>query len=287
VLSKHTLALKGHLVEPLVTAIATNRLNFAETADLAVAICKRHRFKVSIADCITARLSDELNRYLQDNEITRHLNEIYASKPYQNVVSAASTIDSAALSTLQLVLALALQSPSAAGNARSVDRLLPFYRGTLSTLDRSLFDLFLRIERTTPSSLSPLLRSWNPSTDSSTLLDGTRIGALGAVRKPFVRRSWLRAFASTRIAYTAEEDEKTYDPRFVVAFVLALVEEDDLKPQEWTTFLESGVLGTVVAALAASDDGLRMMARATLALMSKKVEVSSSSSLYTSSTYCC
>jgi len=202
------------------------------------------------------------------------LNEIYASKPHQNAVSAASTINAVALSTFQLVLALALQSPSAAGNARSVDRLLPFYRGTLSTLDRSLYDLFLRIERTTPSSLSPLLRSWNPSTDSSTLLDGTRIGALGAVRKPFVRRSWLRAFASSRIAYTAEEDEKTYDPRFIVAFVLALVEEDDLKPQEWTTFLESGVLGTVVAALAASDDGLRTMARATLALMSKKVDVS-------------
>ena len=110
--------------------------------------------------------------------------------------------------------------------------------------------------------------------DSTTLLDGTRIGALGAVRKAFVRRSWLRAFASTRNVYTTEEDAKTYDPRFLVAFTLALIEEDTLKPQEWTTLLESGVIGTVIAALAATDDGLRTMARATLALMHKKVEVS-------------
>ncbi|GAA5910073.1 Urb1p [Sporobolomyces salmoneus] len=252
VLVKQQLSLKGHLVEPLVTAIATNRLNYAETADLAVAICKRHQFK--------------------DNEVTRHLNEIFASQPFQDYVAAATTIEEASLSTVKLVLALAAQSPSAAGNARSVERLIPFYRGTLSSLDRSFFDLFLRIEQSSSSSVSPLFASWNPSTDSTTLLDGTRIGALGAVRKPFVRRSWLRAFASTRIVYAKEEDSKTYDPRFLVAYALSLIEEESLKPQEWTTFLESGVLGTVIASLAATDNGLRKMARTTLALMYKKVE---------------
>ncbi|GAA5969225.1 hypothetical protein JCM3765_007248 [Sporobolomyces pararoseus] len=252
VLEKQQIALKGHLVEPLVTAIATNRLNFSETAGLAVAICKRHHFR--------------------DNEVTRHLNEIFASKPFQDYAAAGSRVDNPALATVQLVLALAKQSPSAAGNARSVERLLPFYHGTLSSLDRSFFDLFLRIERSNSASLSPLFAFWNPTTDSTTLLDGTRIGALGAVRKSFVRRSWLRAFASSRINYSKEEDEGTYDPRFLVAYTLALIEEDTLKPQEWTTFLESGVLGTVVAALASSDNGLRKMARAALALMHKKVE---------------
>ncbi|GAA5837662.1 hypothetical protein JCM3766R1_000547 [Sporobolomyces carnicolor] len=251
-LVRHKVALKGHLVEPLVTAIATNRLNNSDAVNLAIAICKRHLFK--------------------DNEVTRHLNEIFASKAFHDYASNASTIAGASLSTVELVLALSAQSPSAAGNARSVERLVPFYRGTLSPLDQSLFALFRSIERSRSSSLSSLFAAWNPSMDSTTLLDGTRIGALGAVRKAFVRRSWLRAFASTRNVYTTEEDAKTYDPRFLVAFTLALIEEDTLKPQEWTTLLESGVVGTVIAALAAADDGLRTMARATLALMHKKVE---------------
>jgi hypothetical protein len=202
------------------------------------------------------------------------LNEIFASTPFLDYASAATSIEGPALSTIRLILALAAQSPSAAGNARTVERLLPFYRGTLSPLDRTFFDLFLRIERSNSSTLTGHFAAWNPSTDSSTLLDGTRIGALGAIRKSHVRRSWSRAFASSRIAYTGEEHRKTYDPRFLVAYALALVEEDTLKPQEWTTFLESGVFGTVVAALASGDNGLRSMARATLALMHKKVEVS-------------
>ncbi|GAA5926014.1 Urb1p [Sporobolomyces koalae] len=253
VLNKQEIALKGHLVEPLVTAIATNRLGHAETADLAAAICKRHHFK--------------------DNEVTRHLNEIFASQAFLDFVSSATTPDATCLSTIKLALALAAQSPLAAGSARAIDRLLPFYRGTVSPFDRSLLNLFVLIERSGTSSATVAFKSWNPSTDSSTLLDGTRVGALGALRKAFIRRSWARAFASTRISYTTEEDETTYDPRFIVAFVLALVEEDDLKPQEWTTFLESGALGTVVAALASTDDGLRRMARATCALMYKKVEL--------------
>ncbi|GAA6025207.1 hypothetical protein JCM11491_004864 [Sporobolomyces phaffii] len=257
VIDKHDISLKGHLVEPLVTSIATNRLAQAEPIELAVAICRRLQFK--------------------DNEITRHLNEVFASSDFQEYQASASTLQGAALSTVHLVLALAGQSPAAAGNARSVERLVPFYRATLSAFDRSLFDLFLRIERSGTVSLARVLAAWSPSADTTTLLDGTRIGALGAVRKPFVRRSWARAFASSRIAASsaaaaAADDATTYDPRFVVAFTLGLVEEDDLKPQEWTTFLESGALGTVVAALAASDDGLRTMARATLALLSKTVD---------------
>ncbi|GAA5900082.1 hypothetical protein JCM5296_002051 [Sporobolomyces johnsonii] len=248
---RHKMALKGHLLEPLVTAITTRRLDQPEATAMATALCRQHRFK--------------------DNEVTRHLNEVFASSHFRNF-STSTTTDVAASSAIELVLALSLQSPSAAANARTADQLIPFYRGTLSSTDRALLDLFQRIELVSGTSLSPSLRAWNPSTDSTTLLDGSRIGALGATQKPFVRRSWLRAFASSRLEYSNEDDTKTYDPRFLIGFVLALVEEDELKVQEWTILLESGVLGTVVAALAASEPSLRDMARATLAATLKKIE---------------
>ncbi|CEQ40970.1 SPOSA6832_02649, partial [Sporobolomyces salmonicolor] len=248
---RHKMTLKGHLLEPLVTAITTRRLDQPDATALATALCRQHRFK--------------------DNEVTRHLNEVFASSHFRNF-STSTTTDAAASSAIELVLALALQSPFAAANARTADQLIPFYRGTLSSTDRALLDLFQRIELVSGSSLSPSLKAWNPSTDSTTLLDGSRIGALGATQKPFVRRSWLRAFASSRLEYSTDDDSKTYDPRFLIGFVLGLVEEDELKVQEWTILLESGVLGTVVAALAASAPSLRAMARATLATTLKKIE---------------
>lgn len=177
-------------------------------------------------------------------------------------------------SVLALVITLASSSPTAAANARSVERLVPFYRGTLSAVDRSLLDLFQRIELVGGVSISPALRNWAPSVDAASLLDGTRIAAIAASQKTFVRRSWARAFASARTSFAGDEDGKTYDPRFVVAFVAALADEDELKPQEWTTLLESGMVGTVVAALASSSGGLRGLARSALAALLKKAEVS-------------
>ncbi|GAA6049204.1 hypothetical protein JCM3770_003309 [Rhodotorula araucariae] len=252
-LEKHVgLVLTSLSLDPLVTAVATRRLDQPYATNFATVLTRQHRFK--------------------DNEVTRHLNEVFASPRFH--LFAANQVDSvdAIAPMLGLVLALATSSPSAASNARSVDRLVPFYRGTLSATDRALLDLFQRLELISGTSVSPALKAWNPSTDSTTLLDGTRVGALGAAHKTFVRRSWARAFASARTTYRIEDDERTYDPLFLVGFVAALAEEDELKPQEWTTLLESGVLGTVVAALAATGDGLRGLARATLATLLKKIQ---------------
>ncbi|BGP34984.1 hypothetical protein JCM10296v2_006808 [Rhodotorula toruloides] len=239
-------------LSPLVTAITTRRLDQPYATAFGMALCQQQQLK--------------------DNEITRHLNEIFASPRFHaftaNPVDSPPTVSSA----LALVLALASSSPTAAANARSVERLVPFYRGTLSPIDCSLLDLFQRIELVSGASISPALRNWAPSVDSASLLDGTRIAAIAASQKTFIRRSWARAFASTRTLFAAEDDAKTYDPHFIVPFVAALADEDDLKPQEWTTLLESGMLGTVVAALASSDNGLRGLARSALAALLKKAE---------------
>ncbi|KAK4329709.1 hypothetical protein RTBOTA2_005661 [Rhodotorula toruloides] len=246
------LSLTGNALSPLVTAITTRRLEQPYATAFGTALCKQQQLK--------------------DNEVTRHLNEIFASPRFHAFTANPTESPVAVSSALALVLALASSSPTAAANARSVERLISFYRGTLSTVDRSLLDLFQRIELVSGASISPALRNWAPSVDSASLLDGTRIAAVAASQKTFVRRSWARAFASTRTSFAPEDDAKTYDPHFIVPFVAALADEDDLKPQEWTTLLVSGMLGTVVAALASSDNGLRGLARSALAAVIKKVE---------------
>ncbi|GAA5853151.1 hypothetical protein JCM8547_000217 [Rhodosporidiobolus lusitaniae] len=249
------LVLKGHLLSPLITAVATRRLDQGYAVELATALSRVHQFK--------------------DNEVTRHLNEIFASSIFISFTSSALSPETRTLAVpaLRLVLALSSSSPSAASSARTANRLIPFYRGTLSTLDRSLLTLFQRIELVSGQSISPVLKRWNPSLpDAAATLDGTRVGALGAAQRAFTRRSWSRAFASSRTDYSEKDDEKTYDPRFVVGFVLAMVEEEELKVQEWTAVLESGALGTVVASLASSEEGLRLMARATLAALFRKIK---------------
>ncbi|GAA5826641.1 hypothetical protein JCM11251_002831 [Rhodosporidiobolus azoricus] len=247
----NNLNLKGHLLSPFITAVATRRPDQLYALRLATALSKVHRFK--------------------DNEVTRHLNETFASSFFLSLSSASLTESTTPV--LSLILALSASSASAAANARAAERLIPFYRGTLSSLDRSILALFQRTELASGQSVSPVLKSWNPSAADSaaTLLDGSRISALGASQRAFVRRSWARAFASVRTVYTAEQDEKAYDPRFLLSFVAALIEEDDLKPQEWTTLLESGALGTVVASLASSEASMRVVARATLAKLLKKI----------------
>ncbi|GAA6043934.1 hypothetical protein JCM8097_000909 [Rhodosporidiobolus ruineniae] len=251
------LSLNGHVLDPLLTAIATRRLDQPYAVELATALSKAHQFK--------------------ENEVSRHLNEIFASSAFISYASAPLAAETATETSavLSLVLALASSSASAAANSRAAERLIPFYRGTLSATDRALLSLFQRVELASGQSVSPVLRQWNPSTSAdaaATLLDGTRVATLGASSKPFVRRSWSRAFASTRQVYSAEDDAKTYDPRFLLAFVGALAVEDEMKPQEWTTLLESGALGTVVASLTASEPSARLMARATLSTLLKKIQ---------------
>lgn len=212
--------------------------------------------------------------------MTRHLNEIYASTAFITLAANSATADPATVAALlNFVFALASTSTASAANARTVERLVPFYRGTLSARDRTLLDLFQRVEMMSSASISPILRAWIPTSEPDVSLDGTRIGALAVADKKAIRRSWARAFASSRTKYSAVEDAKTYDPVFLVSYLAALVDEDDMKPQDWTLLLESGVLGTAVAALASSSPALRGLGRAALAALAERIKVSNAALL--------
>uniref|UniRef100_A0A0K3CCD9 FGENESH: predicted gene_4.215 protein n=1 Tax=Rhodotorula toruloides TaxID=5286 RepID=A0A0K3CCD9_RHOTO len=116
-----TLSLTSNALSPLVTAITTRRLDQPYATAFGTALCKQQQLK--------------------DNEITHHLNEIFASPRFHAFTS--NPTDSAAVSSvLALVFALASSLPTAAAKVRSVERLVPLCRGALSmsNVDRFLLD---------------------------------------------------------------------------------------------------------------------------------------------------
>jgi hypothetical protein len=173
---------------------------------------------------------------------------------------------------IRLVIALSTSSIQAAASSRVLDKLMPFYGGTLSADDAALVDLFQRIEIVSGASLSIAFRSWNPSLDESPL-ESSRAASLGLVQSGYVRRAWLRVCASSRTTFPKEHAEITYDPHFLLPFVGHTIAEDELKAADWTSILESGVLAVVIAALGSSSESTRSIARGALKTALVKLEV--------------
>lgn len=247
-----TLALKSHLLEPLVTAVATRRLGHAEPTALAAALCAGHQFA--------------------DVEATRLLNFVFASgefHPRSIASDAAARRTQAAI--VQLVCALASKSLASAVSTRVVEKMVALYGGTLSAEDASLLALFGQIEQAGGASISLALRSWNPALDDAPL-ESSRAAALAVAQPGYAKRAWLRAFASSRTSFPKEHAEITYDPRFLVPFLWHTLSQDDLKPGDWMRLVENGLLSLLLAALASSDDGLRQTARAALKVALAKLE---------------
>lgn len=281
--------MEGGALDVLLTAIAIYVVAKPGASRLGAALCGKYRLKVRLSSAAISLAISSPSHLVQDNEVSRHLNEIYASTAYLTLAAnPAQPYDVPARDVPQFIRALASTSVAAAANARTVERLMPFYRGTAHEQDRSLLDLFQKIELMSPASISPAFRGWIPTSERDISLDGTRVGALSVADKKAIRRSWARAFASSRTLGTSAskpvsdaaagsadvEATGTYDPVFLTSFVATLIEEDEMKPQDWTTLLESGVLGTVVASLASSSPGLRGIARTALSGLAQRIKVS-------------
>ncbi|ORY47184.1 ribosome 60S biogenesis N-terminal-domain-containing protein [Leucosporidium creatinivorum] len=246
-----TLVYKSHLLEPLITAATTYRLGKADVTTLAATLCQAHEWK--------------------SNEVTRHLNEVFASSDFRPRPLTDAATRKAQSAIIRLVIALSTSSIQAAASSRVLEKLMPFYGGTLSADDAALVDLFQRIEIVSGASISIAFRSWNPALDDSPL-ESSRAASLGLVQSGYVRRAWLRVCASSRTTFPKEHAEITYDPHFLLPFVAHTIAEDELKAADWTTILESGVLAVVVAALGSSSDSTRLVARGALKTALVKLE---------------
>lgn len=213
----------------------------------------------------------------QDNEVTRHLNNVFASAhfhPYPESEVVGKKVQSAVVS---LVFTLAKSSISAAASSKIVEKLMPFYAGTLSSDDKAIVDLFQRAELVAGGSISAAFRHWNSSLDQSPI-EATRAGSLAVLQPGYVRRSWLRVCASTRTQFPKEHADITYDPHFLLSFFAHTIAEDEFKAQDWINMLDSGVLGIAIAALASTAPSVRGTARSALATALVKLQVRRSSS---------
>lgn len=197
---------------------------------------------------------------------------MFANPQFQSRGAFDSAAEQSRSAMLRLVVALAASSIAAAASSRLVEKLMPFYGGTTSFDDVTLFDLFQRVELVGGTSVAVAFRQWDPSLDQSPL-ESTRAAALAALQNTYIRRCWTRACASSRTKLSKEHNEATYDPNFILAYLRQTLVDDELKPQEWTGILESGVLGVALTGLASSAASVRLLSRATLATALKKVEV--------------
>lgn len=173
---------------------------------------------------------------------------------------------------ITLVVTLATSALASAASSRVVEKLMPFYGGTLSADDALLVDLFQRIELVSGGSISVALRQWNPALDESPL-ESTRAANLAALQLGYARRSWLRVCASSATPFPKEHRDITYDPEFLLPFLSQTIIEDELKGQDWNALIETGALSLAVAALASSSASVRLTARVTLLQAVKKLEV--------------
>lgn len=221
---------------------------------------------------LQSRQPTSLTLTWQGNEVTRHLNEVFASSDFRPRPLTDAATRKAQSAIIRLVIALSTSSIQAAASSRVLEKLIPFYGGTLSADDAALVDLFQRIEIVSGASVSIAFRSWNPSLDDSPL-ESSRAASLGLVQSGYVRRAWLRVCASSRTTFPKEHAEITYDPHFLLPFVAHTIAEDELKAADWIAILESGVLAVVVAALGSSSDSTRLIARGALKTALIKLEV--------------
>lgn len=266
---------KSHLLDPVISAGIAKRLDQVEPTSLLASLCLGHAWKVSQFGSSSWSRVYLLETLSQANEITRHLSSIFAHDQFKpRILVGDESARKHQTALIRLVIALSFSSIPAAAGARVIEKMMPFYGGTLSDDDQSLLDLFQRIELVVGGSVSIAMRAWNPSLDLSPP-ETSRAGTFAALQLGYVRRSWLRVSSSSRTVFPAEHANITYDPRFLLPLLCHAIAEEEMKGADWLGILETGVLGLAVAALASSSNSLRSMAQATLANVLVKVEVRS------------
>ena len=212
--------------------------------------------------------------------MTRLLSNIFAHAEFKPRLLNSDAARNAQSAIVGLVVALSRASILAAASTRVVEKLMPFYGGTLSRDDRSILNLFHRIEIIIGNPLSVAFRKFNPSLDPQSPPESTRASTLAALEINYVKRSWLRACSSSRTSFLAEHQRITYDPEFLLGLLSQTIVEEELKISDWLAFLETGILGLAIAALGSSSPGLRRLAQATLADAIVKVQVSTTLSSF-------
>ena len=159
---------------------------------------------------------------------------------------------------VQLYSALFSASTYVSCQPNFVEPLVPLYRGTMSTADQVVLDMFQTFESVRRVSIASVLRSWSSSGltgterafDAFTSLDGGKVNSTCAL---FPLHRKIGAGQEKKL----ESNEKIYDPVFIMALLGSTLLEKDLTGLEWVEIMRCGGLGIVVCALSAPEKSIK------------------------------
>jgi len=255
------LELAVELVEPVITAIINERLDNPAAVVLAMNLTTR----------ITLNLKASFVRV--------HLSALLESTMI-TLLSETSSTDEARAPFVGLYSALFYGSTYVSCQPNYVEPLLSLYRGTMSSADRKILDMFQTFESVRKVSIASILRSWSSSGltgterayDAFTSLDAGKVNNTCAsfpLRRSFARKT------------DVESNERIYDPVFVMALYGATMTENTekgLSGLEWVEIMRCGGLGIIVSVLSSRDRNMREYANWLLAKTFSAISVSFSPS---------
>ena len=227
-------------MEPVITTVISDRLNVDAAVNLAT----------KLAGLVTLKASF----------VRQHL-QAMLSAPTLAELSETTSTPEARLPFVQLYSALFVASTYVSCQPNFVEPLVPLYRGTLSTADQVVLDMFQTFESVRRVSMASVLRSWSASGltgterafDAFTSLDGGKVNNTCALF-PLHRKIGAGQHKKQ------ESNEKIYDPVFIMALLGATLHEKELTGLEWVEIMRCGGLGIVVCALSARDKSIREFA---------------------------
>lgn len=251
------LELAIELVEPVITSIINERLDNPAAVVLAM------------------NMTTRIILNLKASFVRVHLSALLDSTMI-NLLSETSSTEEARAPFVGLYSALFYGSTYVSCQPNYVEPLLSLYRGTMSTADRKILDMFQTFESVRKVSIASILRSWSSSGltgterayDAFTSLDAGKVNNTCAsfpLRRGVARKTDM------------DSNERVYDPVFVMALYGATMTENTVKGLsglEWVEIMRCGGLGIIVSALSSRDRNMREFANWLLAKTFSAISVS-------------
>jgi nucleolar pre-ribosomal-associated protein 1 len=236
------------LVEPVITSIINERLEYPAAVVLAM------------------NLTTRIMLNLKASFVRVHLSALLDSTMI-TLLSETTSTEEARAPFIGLYSALFYGSTYVSCQPNYVEPLLSLYRGTMSTADRKILDMFQTFESVRKVSIASILQSWSSSGltgtdrayDAFTSLDAGKVNNTCAsfpLRRGVARKADL------------ESNERIYDPVFVMALYGATMTENTekgLSGLQWVEIMRCGGLGIIVSALSSRDRDMREYANWLLA----------------------
>ncbi|KAF7288582.1 hypothetical protein HMN09_01387300 [Mycena chlorophos] len=249
-LVRNTKTVESETAQTLAGVIIQNRLSDIAAVELLSAVLRVSSFKPLI-----------VNRLLQS--IIQHPH-------FFKVCGAAGPARAPLVHALHIIFNL---HPANTCQATHIQPLIGIYRGTCSTPDRQLLEIFRLFETHRKVSVASLFAQWSSSEGGAT--SANALEALQTLDAALVLRTCLHfpkwRTLDTELDFEVSErfqDGSLYDPVFVILlFAQTMAEKVPESAFAWIEMFRTNVVGLLIRTLSCKDSRLREVARLQLAAL--------------------